>query len=274
MGERPTFDGTGLESRLSRREGQRPRDGFREVKRRKSLRPLVQGACIVAVIIAAASVFIVLNPPSPVAVIIDGLLVDYPNPQLINDTLIILGKAGYRTELYQGLNVTVELYSRLASLRPKLVLLRIHGGVLMYQGQRIGGVGFFAEPFEGGKYPENVLHYLGVGKPFFSNKEYFVATFVYLRDFMQGQFEGTTVIVMSCNSLEDEAMAKVFTDKGASAYIGWTGSVTPEHMDKASLLVLRKMIEQKMSAEEAVNQVSSEVGPDPFYRGELDIYMR
>ncbi len=258
---------------MSQRERQHPRDGFREVKRRRSLRPLVLVACAVAIVVLAASVFVAYNPPSPLAVIVDGLSIDYPNPQLINDTRVILGKAGYRTELYQGLNVTVELYSKLASLRPKLVLLRIHGGVLMYEGQRTGGVGFFAEPYQEGKYPASVLHYLGIGKPFLSSKEYFVATFVYLRDFMQGQFEGTTVIVMSCNSLEDEAMAKVFTDKGASAYIGWTGSVTPEHMDKAGLLVLRKMLEKKMNAEEAVAQVSSELGPDPFYRGELDIYL-
>ena len=222
----------------------------------------------------AALVFIIFTPQPPLAVIVDGLSADYPNPDFLSSTLAILQKAGYRTQLYQGMNVTVELYSRLASLRPKLILLRIHGGVLTYQGQKIGGVGFFAEPYQAGKYPEEVLHYLGVGKPFLSNKEYFVATFVYLRDFMQGRFDDTTVMVMSCNSLEDEAMAKVFTDKGSLAYIGWTGSVTPEHMDKAGLLLLQRMIAEKLSAADAVARTSAEVGPDPFYKGELDLYLR
>ena len=258
---------------MSQRERQRPRDSFREVKKRRLPRAAIQVVCIIAVVIVVASVLIILNPQSPIAVVIDGLSIDYPNPPFINAAVGTLEKAGYRTQLYQGPNVTVELYSKLASLRPKLVLLRIHGGVLMYQGQKIGGVGFFAEPYQESKYPETVLHYLGVGKPFLSDEEYFVATFVYFRDLMQGRFDGTIVIVMSCNSLEDEAMAKVFTEKGASAYIGWTSSVTPDHMDKTSLLLLQMIFEQKMNAEEAVALVSQEVGPDPFYRGELDIYL-
>ncbi len=259
---------------MSLKERRRPRDSFREVKGRRLPRFAVQLACITAVVILAASIFIAFNPQTPVAVIIDGLSIDYPNPQFINATVRTFEKAGYRTQLYQGLNVTVDLYSKLASLRPKFALLRIHGGVLTYDGQKIGGVGFFAEPYIEGKYPEAILHYLGIGKPFFSSKEYFVATFVYFRDLMQGRFDGTTVFVMSCNSLEDEAMAKVFADKGASAYIGWTGSVTPAHMDEAALLVLEKIFEEKIPTEEAVVLVSQEIGPDPFYSGELDVYLR
>jgi len=247
---------------------------FQETTKRRPLRLWFLAACVIATISAATLLVIFLTPQPPLALIVDGLSNDYPNPDFLSRTLAILQKAGYRTQLYQAPNVTVELYSRLASLKPKLILLRIHGGVLMYQGQRIGGVGFFAEPYQAGKYPEEILHYLGVGKPFLSDKEYYVATFVYLRDFMKGQFDDTTVLVMSCNSLEDEAMAKVFTDKGASTYIGWTGSVTPEHMDKAGLLLLQRIITEKMNAADAVARTSAEVGPDPFYKGELDFYVR
>ncbi len=231
-------------------------------------------ASLALLIGVAVLAFLAFAPRSPVAVVIDGLSQDYPNPELISATQEILGRAGYRIEIYQGANVTVELYSRLAALKPKLILLRIHGGVLTYQGQRIGGMGFFAEPYQVGKYPEEVLHYLGIGKPFLSNKEYFVATFVYLRDFVKERFDGTTVMVMSCNSLEDEAMARVFIEKGASAYIGWTGSVTPEHMDNAALLLLRRVVAEKMSVREAVARTSEEVGPDPYYLGRLDFFVR
>lgn len=222
----------------------------------------------------ATLAFISSTLQPPVAIIVDGLSLDYPNPELISSIQDMLQKSGYRTEVYTAEDVTVEFYSRLPSLRPKLILLRIHGGILTYQGQRIGGMGFFAEPFQAGKYPEQVLHYLGIGRPFLSDKEYFVATFIYLRDYMTGRLDGATVIVMSCNSLEDEAMARVFIEKGASAYIGWTESVSPEHMDRAGLLLIRRIISEKMNVCEAVALTSEEVGPDPYYGGRLDVLTR
>ncbi len=88
---------------------------------------------------------------------------------------------------------------------------------------------------------------------------------------MRGSFNGALIVLMGCAGLWSPTAAEAFLAKGASAFVGWTGSVTPQHTDEATERLLGHLLVDHLKPSEAVATTAAEVGPDPVYKGELSV---
>ena len=101
---------------------------------------------------------------------------------------------------------------------------------------------------------------------------YFAIASGFVKSNMKGRFDGTTVILMGCSSLATEKTAAAFVDRGASAVIGWSDTVSPEHTDAATERLVGYLVKDQLPPSEAVDKVNADLGPDPTYGAVMKAY--
>jgi len=89
---------------------------------------------------------------------------------------------------------------------------------------------------------------------------------------INGNFQDAIIIMMGCESLTNTKMAEAFIEKGARAYIGWTGLVSADHTDAATQQLLKHLIIEKKTIAIAITEVLTEVGEDPTYGSTMSYY--
>jgi len=208
------------------------------------------------------------------AVILDGLSIDYPNESFISSAKKVLSQAGFAVEVYHGENVTLNLLRELPSRNYDLVIFRVHGGRIKQPiGLFIGG-GLFIEKCSPSSHKEDVESgYLLLGRPYFSNDTYCVAPPHYITDKLKGSFKGTVIIAASCFTGDDEVLASAFFKRGARAYIGFKGKVSPPYIDAFTIKLLQELYVEKLPLEEAFAEVKAEFRSDPRYGGTPMLYL-
>lgn len=208
------------------------------------------------------------------AAILDGLGIDFPNKTFIDSATRILEEAGFTVDVYGSENVTLNLLKSLPSKKYSLVIFRVHGGRIRQPiGLFIGG-GLFVERCGPESHREEVESgYLLLGRPFLSNHTYCVAPPHYISDKLKGRFTETLVIAMSCFTGDDRVMADAFFSKGAGAYLGFKGEVSPQYVDAFTIRFLEKVYLGKLSPREAFEEVLEEMGVDKAYGGEPVLYL-
>ena len=238
----------------------------------------------ILLILAAAIIFISIAAylsqkpgevaPPKRAVILDGLSADYPNQTFIKSAEKVLGQAGFTVDVYGLENITLSLLRKLPSEDYGLVIFRVHGGRIKQPiGLFIGG-GLFIERCGPESHREEVeTGYLLLGRPFFSNETYCVAPPHYITDKLHGRFKEAIIIAMSCFTGDDEVMARAFFKRGARAYIGFKGEISPAYADAFTIKLLQKLYAENIPIQEAFNQARSELGPDPHYKGAPILYL-
>lgn len=212
-------------------------------------------------------------PPLKAAVI-DGLK-GFSNPRFIEETSNILSQNGFSVDYYGYENVTVGLYERLPSLGYSLIVLRVHCGPLLYampNGTKTVSrdiILFSTEDYEEAKYRQYQLTGL-LAKGTIVNEErmYFAIPPQFVYNAMQGRFHDTIIILNSCYGLFGESMAKAFTSRGVSKFVGWDGEVTASHADEATLTLLKAHFDQRIPWEETLRGIA----PDPAYGSFLHMY--
>ena len=205
------------------------------------------------------------------AVIVDGLSDEFPNPMLIRDVINLLEGEGYQVDVYNCSSVTVEFYGSLPSMGYELILLRIHSAP-MDGGSKPGAALFTYEPPPGKYMVEQLMGWVRIARTLTRGDRFYAVTPSFMREGMEGEFDHTVLFMMSCYGFVDDTLPKIFIEKGASAFVGWTERVTPEHMDRATLILLEKMLVEGFSMIDAVRYTMEEVGADPSYGGRLDVY--
>ncbi len=87
---------------------------------------------------------------------------------------------------------------------------------------------------------------------------------------LDGSFPKSIVIAMGCNGLNSTAveMAEAFIQKGAVAYIGWNGLVSPNHTDNETLRLLETFLVENRTIGESVRSATS----DPDYFSDFSFY--
>ena len=236
----------------------------------------VAGAGLAVALVAVAAFFVLSpsdgGPPGPPrAVIVDQLELTAPNPDFAKQATELLEAAGYEVDYVPGAEVTVDYYRELPSKGYEIVLLRAHAAgreladdeygddVSLFTSERVSptylkeqrdgllkGVGYTREQMERGE--------LLFGIP---------SSFV--RESMQGDFGGATVVLMGCDVLRAKNMAEAFVGRGAGAVVGWDATVSARHTDLATLSMLRYLLVDELPVQEAAAASMAEVGPDPFY---------
>jgi hypothetical protein len=232
------------------------------------------------------------NEQQATAAILDQLSSRTPNQDFANKAASLLSDAGYNVDYYPGDTVNVDAYRNLASHGYKIVVLRAHSAVprkdlslptnvdpavLQKIMDQIGDdvLLFTAEPYDGKTYLEDqkalrLFPVVYAGDDM--SKTYFAVSAGFIESNMQGQFDGTIVILMGCSSLATDKTAAAFIDRGAGAVVGWSDTVSPDHTDQATEALLEHLLKDHMTPQQAVDKVNADLGPDPEYNSVMKAY--
>jgi hypothetical protein len=211
------------------------------------------------------------------AAIIDQLYQREPNPAFIAEATRLLESYGFSVDLWQGAQVTVDLYRKLPSLDYKFILLRVHSGLLvsLENGKETTldtTYLFTAENYTATRYTDEQL------TDKVSNammEENYPLVFAVNSAFIKsaaGKFNHAVVLAMGCESYEYDDLPQAFIDKGASAYIGWSNVVTLEHVDSVTLDLLRNLCSNNMTLEQGIFKTTVDLGKDPYFDSFLRYY--
>jgi hypothetical protein len=211
------------------------------------------------------------------AAIIDQLYLLGPNQPFINNATRLLESYGYTVDLWQGSEVTVDFYRKLPEMGYKLIIFRVHSGLLKSlndkdtKAQEITYL-FTAEKYSTVKYIKDQLTDK-VSNAMMTEKLplVFAVNPAFIKS-AGGRFDNTAVILMGCESYSTDDMPAAFIEKGASAYIGWSTVVSLEYVDKAALDLLGNLCVANMPLAEAIETTMATRGSDPHFNAYLKYY--
>ncbi|MFC1967999.1 hypothetical protein ACFLVX_01240, partial [Chloroflexota bacterium] len=182
------------------------------------------------------------------AAIVDQLYTRKPNQTFIEQTTRYLEAYGFAVDLYQGDDVTVDLYRKLPTYGYKLIIFRVHSGSLGGEDVAHTTWLFTSERFSEYKYEierlTDQVTFAGIreGEPWV-----FAISGKFITESMKGQFANTAVIMMGCSNLYLEDLAQAFVQKGASIYTGWDVLVDLNYVDKATMALVNKLCTEELA---------------------------
>jgi hypothetical protein len=216
------------------------------------------------------------------AAIIDQLSSLQENEGFIANVTQELEDYGFVVDVYQGNNVTVDLYRQLPTYGYKLIIFRAHSGILGQDGEIIPRTVLFTnEAYSESAHPlEQVYEQLTMGGAcqnctmmFGITPEFVRATSVFDQGKdMEGRFDNTVIIMMGCSGIALPDMAQAFIDKGASMYLAWDRSVDLYYVDNATPYLMNQLCSEQLTVREAVDNTMAAKGPDPNYGANLTFY--
>jgi hypothetical protein len=211
------------------------------------------------------------------AAIVDQLYLLEPNPELIADAKSLLESYGFEVDVWQGADVTVDFYYRLPSLDYKLIVLRVHSGLLVsLEGDQVITLDttylFTAENYTTTRYvadqlTDKVSNAMMTDQSplvFAVNSEYIKST--------NDEFSNTVILALGCESYKYDDMPTAFIEKGASVYIGWNEVVTLGYVDDMMLNLLKHLCTDDMTVSQSISLTMEEVGTDPLFGAFLKYY--
>ena len=267
-----------MKSRKERRKG----------KSRKKSPPGILYFVIIVVSILFVYFLLFMRPPSNrmssqpfqfKAAIVDHLSLTSPNQTFIQTATNILKNAGYTVKYYPGEEVDVEFYRYLPTHYYGLIILRAHSALRDPEGHPL--VFFTSQKYSSTKYvqeqldpplspwPARIVPCAYTTEQAEEKTLYFGITPEFVKRDMKGKFVNTTIIMMGCNGLTYDEMAKALTnEKRAKVYIGWSKAISASHTDQATIQLLEHLITENQTIKEAVDEIS----PDPAHDSRLDYY--
>jgi len=235
----------------------------------------VVSACVAAGLLLSGLFGGTSGPRPTTAAIVDQLSLTFPNPSFAETATNTLEQAGYEVEYYPGEEVTVDFYRSLPTHGYDLIVLRVHSGLT----REISGEEatpreyvslFTGEPFTEGEYRREIGGgRVGVATYYEGGPQVFGISPKFIESSMKGRFDATTVILMGCDGLRSHETAEAFLQKGAKAFVSWSGPVSATHTDAATERLLEKLLIEGLPVGDAVTQTAAEVGPDPSYGSRL-----
>jgi len=267
-----------------RRQKKRPEKD--ELRREKGGRLRRAAVVLVGVVLLSTallaglllSALIARGPSEPSAAIVDQLSLTQPGPDFVESATDLLEQAGYVVDYFPGEQVTVDFYRNLPTHDYDLIILRIHSAITTERDAETGQqtekeyVGLFTgEPYSPDKYPQEQIGRLGKAEYYEGAPPLFGIAPDFITYSMRGRFDKTLIVMMGCDGLRSQRTAQAFLDKGASAFVSWSRSVSASHTDAATQRLLEKLLIEGLPVGDAVSQTAAEVGPDPSYGAELRV---
>jgi hypothetical protein len=229
--------------------------------------------------------------------IVDQLSQRLPNPEFVRTATELLSAAGYDVRYVPAAEVTVDMYRDLPAQDPALILLRSHSArraesetaladdVTLFTAQRfrrdeyadaIGGRRVGAVFNEQENANDRVAGATDEpGETYQGQKLYFGVRGAFIDQDMIGRFNrAPMVILMGCDGLRSDRMARAFVGKGAQSFISWTESVDIGRTDRATEILLRQLVAEKLPVAEAVTRTNAAIGPDAEFGSQLAYYPR
>jgi hypothetical protein len=200
-----------------------------------------------------------LNNSVSKAALIDALYSNYPNDEFTESVNNTLQEAGFKLDVFQGAEVTVDFLEKLSS-GYKLIILRMHSAISKSNDLYL----FTAEAYAVGKYTqEQNFQLVKEAYASESSQSVFAVNWGFIKRLVTGRFNGTLVVAMGCNGADDPFLAKEFINQGAIGYIGWKGPVSLSRSDMATLYLVQALYLNKLSPKQAVDKANAEAGEDP-----------
>ncbi|TAK36780.1 MAG: hypothetical protein EPO21_01590 [Chloroflexota bacterium] len=240
--------------------------------------PLAAAACVLLLGALLSSLSLVLGAPVMKAAIIDQLNLTYASPEFIQHETAILKQAGYAADYYPPQRGNIEFYRRLPTLGYQIIILRVHTPRLKEANGELGDeVALVTSDIYRPDKPVDkklapyLVKVLSLNE-WPATKQLYGITDGFVRDQMEGNFQGATIILTGCSGLRSDKLAKSFVSKGAGAVIGWDADVAPAFTDSATELLLQHLLIDKIPTREAVSRAAEKAGVDPYYGGRLVSY--
>lgn len=214
------------------------------------------------------------------AAIIDQLHSLYPNEELIGELSQALEDYGFKVDLHQGDNVTVDLYRNLARYGYKLIILRTHSGLLAHETDSGKEVTTATALFTNEEYSElrhvkaQLNDELARARISEGHPVVFGIGARFIKYSMESDFDNTVVVVMGCNGITLYDLASAFINKDASVYLAWDDLVDLNYIDKAGLDLVKNLCTGELTLGQAVANTMDVVGPDPNHGARLQYYPR
>jgi hypothetical protein len=216
----------------------------------------------------------VVSNTGPRAAIVDQLSLTQPNPTFVDTVTEILKESGYAVDYHPGEEVTVEFYRSFPAQPYDLIIYRVHSALGREDGEPADWVTLFtADSYRESWYvDEQKTRRLSKVSYYEDGPSYFGIMPGFVRSSMKGNLRGSTVVLMGCDGLATDTIAKALVDKGAKAVVSWNGLVTGDHTDAAAEQLLRHLATEGLPLGEAVEKTAAEIGPDPAYGSILRLY--
>jgi len=237
----------------------------------------------IAIACLAFILIVILNPFTPKSVvqtddlkclIVDHLYNLWPNPEFIDHVTEEFEKIGFTVDVYKGDEITVDYYRQLPSHGYKLVLFRVHGGLLENETGTRDKIWLFTnESYSRMRYYMMQLRdQVSGGAISLDSDPVFAISSKFITDIMRYNFDKTVIINMGCAAFYNEDLAEAFVERGASAYLGWDVSVGLSYVERATMTLVEKLCTEEMTIAQAVNATMDERGPDPNNNAFLKYY--
>jgi hypothetical protein len=210
---------------------------------------------------------------SPKAAIVDQLCLLDANPAFMDEVKGALEDYGFEVDVYQGDEVTVELYRNLPSYGYKLIVFRAHAGLMRKEGSSVTPEMTFlftGEKSSKLKYPvEQLIERIVPANMTADYPPVFAVNSEFVTKSMNGEFDNTVIIMTGCTCLKYSDLADGFVAKGASAYIGFDASVLLDYSDESSAYLVQQLCSGNVTIEEAVERTMADKGRDPQWGARL-----
>lgn len=213
------------------------------------------------------------------AAMVDQISLLHPNRGFIGRASRYLTEAGFDTEVYEGEEVTIELYRTLPTKGYTLIILQTHSSsdLQLPDGSISSANPVFlcsSEPYGKRKYfyEQMTNQVRGVELPYERSIVFFSIGPEFVRQSMAGHFDDALIIIGGCQGLSTLHLAEALIERGASAIISWDDWVDLSHNDEAISHLLHALIADGLTIEQAVGKAMSEVGPDPTYDSVLTYF--
>jgi len=252
----------------------------RKVSKHTKGNPLLKGfpwyiwAAGIAIVCVVLSLIIILNPFTPRSVVqtddLKCLIVDHlhnlqPNPEFIDYVTKEFEKIGFTVDVCQGDDVTIDYYRQLPSHGYKVILFRVHGGLLENETGRGDKVWLFSnESYSRMRYYMMQLRdQVAAASISLDSDPVFAISSKFVTDCMRYNFNDTVIINMGCAAFYSDDLADAFIERGASAYLGWDVSVGLSYVEKATMTLVKTLCSDEMTIAQSVTSTMEENGPDP-----------
>ena len=222
-------------------------------------------AALIIIIIIVPTVFVlqllISRPNTPKAAIIDQLSSSHlsPTSRYPNQTFIDLARGllsqRFDTIDYYADNASVENYRQLPSKGYKVIIWRAHSALNLDSK-------YVAISTSDREFLTSYDQYMQNGQLTLCNITgdpylYFAINPRFIREVMDGRFDDTVIIMMSCNGLKAgyTETAAAFQEKGARVLISWDGWISSADNDDATAHLLNYLVAENNTVSDAVNKI-------------------
>jgi hypothetical protein len=185
----------------------------------------------------------------------------------------IFERAGIPYDVAIGSNITVSFFRTLPSMGYRLILFRIHSGLLFPISANNPIYLFTGEEYSSSKYEqEQLVGQIVPAQVTESSPVYFAIGAKFVERSMNGTFPGSIIIISGCSGLINTYLADAFLSRGASGVISWSELVTAKHTDLALTYFIEDLVTNGVTIEQAVQDTMKTIGRDPAYFSILKVY--